>query len=304
MESKAVRRNASLPDDLIMEVLIMSDHKTIADGNSFLRVPLKTGKLSYFPPVSSFCPGEVVKVHGIDNGNMCLTLELSRSCERLVVWNMFTRSTREIPEFPPFSYKTFRNEFAFTYLPASVNYCIVHTFKVRFGENLLMYNIYYSETNKWLRTFRSEGNVGNIDSHYVAMEGVIYWLNYQDGQYHIPNSIVACSAMTRGIEVYSIPDKCKSGKLKLISFNKRVCLACYSLGQDHYTLSVWELKRAGENVGMIDEDQQDGQQLQYLILRRFPLDEQRQRITLICQDWKQDVEVGYMQEYAPSLYPA
>ncbi|MED6214111.1 hypothetical protein PIB30_099836 [Stylosanthes scabra] len=289
------------------------------DRNSFVRVSVMEGKVSTLPSVSSFCPGQVVRVHGILNGNICLTLELNRTCERLAVWNMFTGQTREILALPGFSCQTFRNQFGFTYLPRSICYCIIHTFKVASEQDVLMYNIYDSKSNKFSRTIGFENCVGNIHSDYISSEGVVYWLNFQPQQSHIPNSIVACSALTKGIDLYTIPDKCKSGKHKLLILNNQVCIASYPLQEDHYTFLVWGLRiisqkkvrwelkwtldgmRIYDNlmlflkedlIGLIDENQQDGEKLRELMLCTYSPDEEHHRSNLIIQDWKQRLQTN------------
>ncbi|MED6123372.1 hypothetical protein PIB30_048547 [Stylosanthes scabra] len=258
MQAHEVQQVLNLPDELIMEVLIRSNHQTMCrcrllsrgwniklqsyeflskhyqrwsrpqssvfihiyfpqwttDPNSFLRVSLKQGKVLTLPSMSSFYPGEIVKVHGIVNGNMCLSLKLSRTCERLAVWNMFSEKTKEIPALPAFSCKTLRDQFAFTYFPNSIYYCIIHTFKCPL--TLEPQHIYYCKSDKWTRTIGCEGCVGNIHADYVSSEGVVYWLNFQPQQHHIPNSIVACSVVMKGINVYTIPDKCKSRMHSLV----------------------------------------------------------------------------------------
>ncbi|MED6227225.1 hypothetical protein PIB30_111378, partial [Stylosanthes scabra] len=147
----------------------------------------------------------------------------------------------------------------------------------------------------------------------------------------IPNSIVACSAVTKGIDLYTIPDKCKSGKHKLLMLNNQVCIASYPLDEDYYSLTVWALHKIGEKnvrwefkcklddmriydnpmlflkedlVGLIDENQQDGEELRELIVCTYRPNEKHDRSNLIIQDWKQRLQVRYLQEYCPSLFPA
>ncbi|MED6159654.1 hypothetical protein PIB30_044218 [Stylosanthes scabra] len=300
--------------------------------HSLIRVDSKRGNRLYctLPPQLQYCQN--LDIVGIENGIICLTYNMEHGTKQILAWNMLTQTSRRIPE-PEYFHCSSRchNLFAFTYIPQSTTYCIMHDFKLNLHDPVIFYTVYSSATRAWSQHSTLEGNPLRLGPQYLSMTGTISWLNYNGPDNSFPDLLITYSVVDDSWTSIGILARWRAGSHKLLNFTGKLSVASYPTAPTNQYMVVvrsliqrrdgsqkWiaqlkldGLKRYEQPKFFIDEDlitltdeaAQNGIGTRQILLSRIREPEDYLWHHLQCGAWSANINIQSIDEYSPALFP-
>ncbi|RYR33953.1 hypothetical protein Ahy_A10g048650 [Arachis hypogaea] len=264
--------------------------------NCFIRLDPKRGNRLFFPLLAELGDADKLMVIGIENGNICLSYNMLQHEAKIIVWNAFTGSKRQIlpPKF--LGFKVFFPAFAFAYFPKSMHYCILHTFKRNLQEDFIFYSVYSFEDQQWTKISASEGMRGKVGPDYVAENGQIFLIHFTGEDYQFADSILIYSIIKKTFYILPIRDRYRSKCQFLLRYQGFFSFLSHPKDENNYTICIWSiintkdecfkwkstLKLKGlstydnpklfvdnDLISLVDDTKQTGIDLKEIVLSRF-----------------------------------
>ncbi|MED6195904.1 hypothetical protein PIB30_042229 [Stylosanthes scabra] len=210
--------------------------------NAFFRICSNTGQPLYFPLLPHLRNCVDVNIIGNQKGNLCISYKDEDKKVKILIWNVLTSQKRLVPGPPNDGFQVLLCTLSFTYVPGTVHYYIIHTYRSRLDNEFLIYQLYSSEDHKWSRTKGCAGDIYKLGPGSIALNGEVYWINYSATANNIPESIISYLVVSRRWNVLNLPPNYHSVCHSLLEHQGRVALLYLPAHTNDHTMSIVSLR--------------------------------------------------------------